>query len=146
METVKKVRKPRQPKVEKPKVEKPMKTPKLQVEKPMKAPKLKVEKPMKAPKLKVEKPMKAPIEFKNIDNDEALKKIFLEDLDFIYRDTSKKINKIKENTKLSAEEKHKKIGRLIKKIEKFTIKYGQNMDKNGEAFKQMQLEKERNFG
>ena len=124
METVKKVRKPRQPKVEKPKVEKPM----------------------KAPKLKVEKPMKAPIEFKNIDNDEALKKIFLEDLDFIYRDTAKKINKIKENTKLSAEEKHKKIGRLIKKIEKFTIKYGQNMDKNGEAFKQMQFEKERNFG
>ena len=135
METVKKVRKSRLPKVEKPKVEKPKRTPKP-----------KVEIPMKAPKLKVEKPMKAPIEFKNIDNDEALKKIFLEDLDFIYRDTAKKINKIKENTKLSAEEKHKKIGRLIKKIEKFTIKYGQDIDKNGEAIKQMQFEKERNFG
>ena len=38
METVKKVRKPRQPKVEKPKVEKPKRTPKPKVEKPMKAP------------------------------------------------------------------------------------------------------------
>ena len=93
METVKKNRKPRQPKVEKPKVEKPKRTPKPnvekpKVEKPKRTPKPKVEKPMKAPKLKVEKPMKANIEFKNIDNDEALKKIFLEDLDFIYRDTA----------------------------------------------------------
>ena len=97
METVKKVRKPRQPKVEKPKVEKPKRT----------------------PKPKVEKPAKAPVEFKKLDNDAELTALFLEDLDFLRRDTTKKMTKIMSDSKLSAEEKKKKTDRLINKLQKF---------------------------
>ena len=135
METVKKVRKPRQPKVEKPKVEKPKRTPKP-----------KVEKPKRTPKPKVEKPAKAPVEFKNLDNDAELTALFLEDLDFLRRDTTKKMTKIMSDSKLSAEEKKKKTDRIINKLQKFLMQYAQDYDKHGDDYKRIKLEKERNFG
>ena len=124
METVKKVRKPRQPKVEKPKVEKPKRT----------------------PKPKVEKPAKAPVEFKKLDNDAELTALFLEDLDFLRRDTTKKMTKIMSDSKLSAEEKKKKTDRLINKLQKFLMKHAKSYDDYGDDYKQIKLEKERNFG
>ena len=125
METVKKVRKSRQTKVEKqPKVEKPKRT----------------------PKPKVEKPAKAPVEFKNLDNDAELTAMFLEDLDFIKRDTTKKMTKIMSDSKLSAEEKKTKTDRLINKLKKFLMKYAKSYDDYGDDYKQIKLEKERNFG
>ena len=120
--------------------EKSYKTRNPKVDKP------KVEKPKRTPKPKVEKPAKAPVEFKNLDNDAELTAMFLEDLDFLKRDTTKKMEKIMSNPKLSAEEKKKKTDRIINKLQKFLMEYAQDYDKHGDAFKQIKLEKERNFG
>ena len=49
------------------------------------------------------------------------------------------------DSKLSAEEKKKKTDRLINKLQKFLMKHAKDYDEHGDAFKQMKLEKERNF-
>jgi len=139
METVKRARKPRQPKADKPK-----RTPKPKVEKPKRTPKPKVEKPKKeTPKDKLQKKFK---EYNSLSEKDLLHQLFKEDLDIVKRETVKKMAKIMNNSNLSEVEKKKKTDRLINNTKNFLMKHAETYEKDPEFHKQVYLEKQRNFG
>ena len=73
-------------------------------------------------------------------------KLFLEDLDIVKRETIKKIQKIQENKKLSAEQKQKKNDKLINQTSNYLMKHAETYDKNPEIYKKIYLEKQRLSG
>ena len=136
MEKVKKERKPRQPKADKPRVSKP-KADKPKVSKP-KAVKPKVSKP------KTYKPSKNIIKLDNalmggqsIQNEDWFKPSFQKDIQIVTKELSAKIKKVQDNSKLSAEEKQKKIKKLTATNTKVLLDLARDYKTNPEFFKKM---------
>lgn len=131
MEKVKKERKPRQPKADKPRVSKP------------KAVKPKAVKP-KVSKPKTYKPSKNIIKLDNalmggqsIQNEDWFKPSFQKDIQIVTKELSAKIKKVQDNSKLSAEEKQKKIKKLTATNTKVLLDLARDYKTNPEFFKKM---------
>ena len=136
MEKVKKERKPRQPKADKPRVSKP------KVDKP-KVSKAKAVKP-KVSKPKTYKPSKNIIKLENalmgghsIQNEEWFKPSFQKDIQIVAKELSAKIKKVQDNTKVSAEEKQKKINKHTATNTKILLDLAKDYTANPEFYKKM---------
>lgn len=71
------------------------------------------------------------------NNEEWFKKSFLKDYRIVEDEMTKQMNKIKENSKLSAEQKQKKINKVIKENTKILINLAKDYKKNTDFFKSM---------
>jgi hypothetical protein len=114
MDKIKKERKPRQPKAEKPKA-----------------------KPREKKKSSYDQFQTQLIGNHNITNEKWFKKSFLQDFKIIEDEIIKKQKKVNENPKLSMEAKKKKLDKIVKDNTKLLIKVADDCKKNPEFYKTM---------
>ena len=103
----------------------------------------KVKKERKPRQPKAEKPQSKPrnrkdqvlTELIGKHNEDWYKKSFIQDYKIVENEMIKQINKIKENSKLSADQKQKKLNKVIEDNTKVLINLANDYKKNTEFFK-----------
>lgn len=110
MDKVKKERKPRQPKAEK---------------------------PQSKPRNRKDQVLTELIGKHNLKNEDWYKKSFIQDYKIVENEMIKQMNKVKENSKLSADQKQKKLNKVIEDNTKVLINLANDYKNNTEFFKTM---------
>ena len=77
----------------------------------------------------------------NLMNEDWFKQSLLKDIKIVENETTKKLKKVRENSKLSAEKKQKQIDNIVAKNTKLLINLTNDYKKNPEFYKSMYYRK-----